>query len=282
MAHFNQELGGLGVPVTLSSLSGRFLKKIWREQNYKGYQISPIYYIGDTSSVQTPKGLFSSKDIGLKMSLFIGNFKGGRNECFMYGIDDKTLWYDFDIISAYTTVMALIGDPDYAKLKTLSVEELSAMSESEILYSFIIIQCTFKFPNDVKYPSIGCFIDESTTVYPLSGQALLTGSEYLLALSQNCTMQITEIIHVPFKQETDLETGITHEYKPFLESITQIQKLRSEHKKGTILNALYKELGNSQYGLTARGISGKKRYDIKVGKSVKLDVNEFANPLISG
>lgn len=91
MSVFNLELGGLGVPVTLSALSGRFLKRSWMQSGYKGYQISPKYLIGDTASLQTPKGLFSSGSMGLKIGYFIGNYKGGRNECFMYGCDDDTL-----------------------------------------------------------------------------------------------------------------------------------------------------------------------------------------------
>lgn len=269
MASFNLDLGGIGVPVTLSTLSGRFLKNCWSEENYTGYQPSPTLLIGDTSNVQTPRGLFASNELGLKISMFIGNFKGGRNECFMYGTDTETIWYDYDIVSAYTTVMSMMGDPDYANLKMLSESDLHQMNKTEILYSYFIMKCKFKFPQTVKYPSIACFIDETTTVYPLSGSALLTGSEYLLALSQGCVFEISEIVYIPFKN-----------FKPFLSSIKEIQRLRSQHPKGSILNALYKELGNSQYGLTARGISANKKFDLKLGKSVKLDVNEFANPLI--
>jgi hypothetical protein len=68
--------------------------------------------IGDTPAVQTPKGfqftvyslqftvyslqftvysLQSIGDIGLKLSLFIKNYKGGRNESFKYGMDTKTM-----------------------------------------------------------------------------------------------------------------------------------------------------------------------------------------------
>ena len=32
--------------------------------------------------------------------------------------------------------------------------------------------------------------------------------------------------------------------------------------------------------MTARGISSKKRFDLKVGKTVKLEVNDLANPII--
>jgi len=45
--------------------------------------------IGDALKTQTPKGLHASQLMGIKMSLYIGNYKGGRNESFMYGMDSK-------------------------------------------------------------------------------------------------------------------------------------------------------------------------------------------------
>ena len=188
----------------------------------------------------------------------------------MYGSDDHTIWYDYDIVSAYTTVMAMMCHPSYNEHKNLSLQELNLMTNTDILYSFIIIQCDFKFPEKVKYPSIACFIDETSTVYPLSGSAFLTGSEYLLAKSQGCEFQIKSIDYIPFRP------GVY----PFKRTIKDLQNLRSQHAKGSILNALYKDLGNSLYGLTARGISSKKRFDLKAGKTVKLEVNDLANPII--
>jgi hypothetical protein len=58
--------------------------------NYKGYQISSKYLLGDSSATQTPKGLLTTSQIGLKLSYYIGNYKGGRNEDFMYGVDNET------------------------------------------------------------------------------------------------------------------------------------------------------------------------------------------------
>ena len=270
MAQFNLELGGLGVPVTLSGLSGRYLKESWRKMQYSGYQPNTSYLLSDSAKLQTPRGLFTMDQLGLKLSLFIGNFKGGRNETFMYGVDKDTIWYDYDVVSAYTTVMAMMGDPQYDRMRVLTTSELNELSDNDLLYSYTIIHCEFEFDEKVKYPSIGCFIDQTTTVYPLKGTGLLTGSEYLLAKSQGCMFKIIEVVYIPFK--TDV--------KPFLSSIKEIQRLRSEHPKGSFLNALYKELGNTQYGLTARGISYGKRFDLKLGKSVRLDPNEFGNPII--
>ena len=40
-----------------------------------------------------------------------------------------------------------------------------------------------------------------------------------------------------------------------------IQGLRRQHKKGTVLNAMYKEIGNGIYGNVCRGMSNKKVFD---------------------
>ena len=108
----------------------------------------------------------------------------------------------------------MLGDPDYSKLKMISEEELKNMKKEEILYSYIIISCDFKFPDSVKYPSIGCFIDDTTTVYPLEGKGYLTGSEYLLALDQGCEFTIREIVYIPFNH---------NDFKIFKSTIKELQ-----------------------------------------------------------
>ena len=40
--------------------------------------------------IQTPKGLYATRNIGTHLSYFIANYKGGRNESFMYGVDENT------------------------------------------------------------------------------------------------------------------------------------------------------------------------------------------------
>src|ERR1700728_1864156 len=58
---------------------------------------------------------------------------------------------------------------------------------------YYIINGTFVFPNKVKFPSIPCYIDETTTIYPLSGSCLLTGPEYVLARNQGCVIKIKSV-----------------------------------------------------------------------------------------
>src|SRR5271156_1495636 len=94
--------------------------------------------------------------------------------------------------------MSKAGHPDYSKLKTMTVKELSNLKTEDVLYSYLIIHAEFEFPPTTKYPSIPCYVDENCTVYPLKGVCVITGSEYLLAISQKCKFVFKTINHIPF------------------------------------------------------------------------------------
>jgi hypothetical protein len=271
MEFFNFQINEVGIPITLSSLGSKYVKHAWQQLNYEGYQIHPNYLLGSASVTQTPQGLSHTKQIGLKLSYYIANYKGGRNESFMYGVDKNTYWIDYDLISAYTTALSLAGHPDYSKGRVLSLQEFNDLSFIDLLYSYVIIRCNFVFPSTVKYPSIPCFIDETTTVYPLTGSAILTGSEYILAIKQGASINIDECFYIPFSTKK----------KPFGRIIKDLQSLRKQYAKGTISNLIYKEMGNSIYGSVVKGMSDKRRFDIKTGKTLRMEGSDLSNPLIA-
>jgi hypothetical protein len=150
------------------------------------------------------------------------------------------------------------GQPDYEKGRRLTPEELGQLSNEDILYSYLVIQADFIFPEGTKYPSIPCYVDENCTVYPLRGSCVLTGSEYLLAKSQKCKFHLHDIIYTPFKRLED-----STEIKPFRQILQQVQEQRREYPKGSISNLMYKEIGTSIYGSVVRGRSNKRKFDIK-------------------
>ena len=275
MEDFNFQIGVVGIPLSLSSVGRSYVKYLWREDNYKGYQISNKYLLGDVSSSITPKGLNVIKDIGFVLAYYTSNYKGGRNECFMYGLDRETEWFDYDLTNAYTTVMSMAGHPDYESCIRLSKTALEAMSNTEILFSYLIIHADFEFPVDTKYPSIPCYVDENCTVYPLRGRCVITGSEYLLATSQECNFKLLDIYYTPFHKSEYKDS------KPFNSIVKLVQEQRREHAKGTISNLMYKEIGNSIYGSVVRGIGNKRRYDIKSKGTVRMLGDELTNPLIA-
>lgn len=268
MEDFNLGLNKMGIPLTLSSLGTTYVKHKWEMMGYKGYQISPNLKIGDTSKIMTPRGLIDTIDIALFLPLFIASYKGGRNECFMYGVDNTTYWIDYDLTSAYTTAMASLGHPEYSKAKRLSEEELLKLDDKDIINSYTVIKGEFEFPT-TKYPSIPVFLDDTTTVYSLSGNCVITGIEYVLAKNQGCKFKFKEIIMIPFG-----------EIKPFEGILQEIQAKRREYPKGDINNLLYKEMGNSIYGNSVRGISDKRKFDIKSGTLLRMEPSELSNPLI--
>lgn len=275
MEDFNFNIGGVGIPLSLSSLGRSYVKHQWREESYGGYQISNKYLLGEAASSITPKGLNVLNKIGFVLPYYTANYKGGRNECFMFGLDRETYWFDYDLSNAYTTVMSMAGHPDYESCRRLTKSELKGMCKDEILYSYLIIQADFEFPADVKYPSIPCFVDENCTVYPLKGTCVITGAEYLLALSQKCVFKLNDIYYISFKKSE------YKEHKPFSSILSVVQEQRREHLKGTISNLIYKEIGNGIYGSVVRGIGNKRKFDIKSKGMVRMLGDDLTNPLIA-
>ena len=57
---------------------------------YPGYSLNGMS-LGDISELYTPGSL---RKLGgstvLELGLYLKNYRGGRNECFMYGVDEKT------------------------------------------------------------------------------------------------------------------------------------------------------------------------------------------------
>jgi len=196
MEQFNFGIKLLGVPVTFSSLGRNYVLHEWRQnfEKHFPYQITGEYLMGNSDELQTPKGPSASGDVGLHKSYYIGKYKGGRNESFMYGTDDNTYWYDYDLVNAYTTAMADLSLPFYSNGRLIDPEDINSWNTEDFLKGYLIVNCSFKFNYDVKYPSIPCYIDESTTIYPLSGSSLLTGLEYILA-KNNKQKQKTRLWH---------------------------------------------------------------------------------------
>ena len=170
----------------------------------------------------------------------------------------------------------MAGHPNYHECQKLTLQDVKSMKRGEILNSYTILRGSFEFPPDTKYPSIPCYVDENCTIFPLSGDCVLTGAEYILALNQGCKFNFTEIYYIPFRKIDKDQT-----LKPFENVIKIVQENRREFPKGTISNLMYKEIGNSIYGSVVRGISNKKKFDTKTKTTQRMGGDELSNPLIA-
>jgi hypothetical protein len=237
--------------------------------------------MGNAHELQTPKGLFATRDVGAHMSYYIANYKGGRNESFMYGVDEHTEWFDYDLVSAYTTGMSHMSLPDYFRAGLLNESNVNKMNEKQLLNGYLIINAKFNFPDSVKYPSIPCYIDKTTTVYPLKGEAFITGPEFILARSQGCKFFIKSAFYIHPKGNYNPITKTIELMKPFNGIINKLQKLRREFPKGTLNNMMYKELGNGIYGNIVKGISNKQEFDATTKQMSRVNASELSNPILA-
>jgi hypothetical protein len=146
---------------------------------------------------------------------------------------------------------------------------------------YLIVNCDFEFPSHTKYPSIPCYVDKTTTVYPLKGfSAFLTGPELLLAKKQDCTFNIKSAFYIPPKERLNPIKNEMDVLKPFFKILKDIQGFRRTYPKGTINNMLYKEIGNGIYGNVCRGMSNKKTFDPITKKSFRVTATNLTNPIL--
>jgi hypothetical protein len=223
------------------------------------------------------------------MNLFIASYRGGRNESFIYGKVPGT-YFDYDLTSAYTTGMTFLGHPDYNNLIRLAPGMEKLLTIEDLISDYIVMEVKFTFPDNIKYPSIACNVDQDVSAYTLQGHSVITGIEYFLAKQQGCDITLLNGCRIPSQKVTNQEKKeVKGEFDfldlmtktPFKEVIKILQSLRREHPKGTIMNYLYKEIGNSIYGLTAMGLSGKSSFDIKTQQPVRIYGGAYTNPLIA-
>lgn len=310
MEEFYVSLGKTGVPLTLSGIGKSYVLQEWSLLKYRGYQPRKDLLLGNISNLITPKNARSLELIRYIVP-YITSYRGGRNESFMYGLDiiegNSYKWIDYDLTSAYTTIMSILGDPDYSKARRIFNKTVESMDANDLLLNYLVIEVDFVFPLSVKYPSIPTRVDDDMDIYPLKGTSIITGSEYLVAKSMGCRLYVKEGVIIPFKNRTtkDEKTKTTEsedsketetdgslpsepftydlDYKsPYRDIIKGLQSKRREHPAKTFYNLLYKTIGNSIYGQVAMGFSGKTGFDIKTHSYIKISGGDLSNPILAG
>lgn len=289
MEEYYTSIGKFGVPLTLSSISKAYVAKEWKVSGYEGYQIGDGLLLGDVATMLNPKNA-RSEDFSRFLVPFFASYRGGRNESFMYGVEkvqgDK-YWYDYDLTSAYTSVMSIIGHPQYKKASRVYNKTVEKFDDYDFIYNYVVLYVDFTFPKGTKYPCIPTRVDNDVDIYPLSGSSVITGCEYLVAKKMGCRLYIRDGVMIPFKRDHG-SVGISKDKElkkvyetPFRDIMKGLQYKRRQYPKNTFYNLLYKEIGNSIYGQAAMGLSGKKVFDIKTKSFVRLNGDFLSNPIIA-
>ena len=128
---YQERTGKFRMPVTLTSIGVDLIKQFWKDQG-----VSPLEIVGKEEikekywskrfgRYQTKKKVVYLKKIHWSLDFFTECYHGGRNEQFWFGPAFDSVWYDYDLSSAYPSAMALIGRPDWDKCRPIrDTEEL--------------------------------------------------------------------------------------------------------------------------------------------------------------
>ena len=281
VSNFANELGKVGIPSTLGSLARLCLQKYWDDKGYRGYQANPEYILGDSVKVSTPLGVNHLGSLGSVYSMFIGSFKGGRNESFVYGITGEN-YNDWDITSCYTTIMAMLGNPDYKNGCFLTQELLEKKSGIELMNSYSVMLVDFKHAPQVKYPIIPVLSknEASSWVYCMEGNdVIITGLEYLKLRELGSKISVKSCYFIPFEGKKT-EGGTVYVNKPFEGFIKYVQGERRKYKKGLSQERMWKDIGNMCYGSSVTGLSNKQKYNPRTDQTERMVGNHMSNPLI--
>jgi hypothetical protein len=172
-------------------------------------------------------------------------YHGGRNEAFHLGHSPRHRpLFDVDVVSAYTTAMAMMRVPDWETARpTTNIDDLAVIDQA-LTYARV----RFEFLHSTRFPCLPVRAGDRGLIYPLTGTAWCTGPELRVALDVGAAV----IVEAGWRIE-----WVTDSPRPFELFTQNINAIRSDARaKGDgILDELAKEIGNSCYGKIAQAVN---------------------------
>lgn len=214
------------------------------------------------------------------------SYLGGLNAGFCWSkeqCDVNSIIVDLDLCSAYPSSIAAFNDIDlFSSPKcgglhypVRSVAQLTKALKKKLtdapLHGYF--QISFKWDNDVLYPSLPCSVETAGLVYPLEGMTFCTASELISALSTGrCEIKVMQYV---------IFEDMPNQSHNMADVFAYLTKERRKHPKGSLLNKLYKECANSLYGKLAQGVRTRKIYDVRSGGTKDLPESPITCPYIA-
>jgi hypothetical protein len=265
MAELNNSLlGEHKIPFTLSSLGVALLFQTWKETGLNpnsilGKEDIMTNVFNGKFSYNKPKSVYLEK-VHLHEALAVECYHGGRNEQYFFGAGEVGDWVDYDLCGAYTTAMAMLGMPDWDNIR--SSRDVDDYQPTTLGFARV----EFQFPHDTRFPCLPVRT-EAGLLFPLEGQSYCCAPELYLARKMGATVVIKDGIIVP----QDLGS------RPFAPFIQLATRNRKQHPKGSLLEQVWKELGNGTYGKTAQGLRKKRAYSCRDDKYDNLPPSKITN-----
>ena len=223
-----------------------------------------------------------------KMELIKKTYYGGRNEQFFYGTTSIGKFVDYDLVSAYPSAMMCIGLIDWDNPINYFKDgkpNWDIITDFKNYASFFHIK-SFKFPNDVHYPTIPIRnVAKNGIIFPLEGLennktenadkgTYINGVEIFLAKQLGAEIELGE--GIVFKMDRNFRP-----YEKFIQHTIK-ERRKAEKVDNDFGKQFWKEIMNSLYGKTAMGISDKKVFNIAKGRSESLTEDKITSyPIVS-
>jgi hypothetical protein len=195
-------------------------------------------------------------------------YHGGRNECFYHGPTPVGVWYDYDLPGAYTTALTALRPLDYEKAYSETNPDAYGIDDMGIAW------ITFEFPPGTRFPCLPVRGVDDALFFPLNGRrqdkVFVCAPEIFLARRLGARITVIQGFKVPWKSE----------HRIFDEFTRLVQSKRREFPKKDYpaLNELWKEVGNSGYGLTAQGLKEKNVFDPQSMDSKPIGYSPLTEP----
>ncbi|MBI5800259.1 MAG: hypothetical protein HZA92_05960, partial [Verrucomicrobia bacterium] len=271
LLQLNEELTGKAVvPVTLSGLGEAFLLRLWETKEVSFQKVLGVEELVETAwnrALGHPMPHKVIKPVLIRHlfeSLASECFHGALNVQFLFGAGPIGTWLDVDLAGAYTTAMSLIGMPDWERLR--SSTNLDDYGPLTLGFSYV----RFRFPPGTIHPCLPVATDHGP-LFPLTGESCCCAPEIYLARRLGATV---EILH-------GVVLAVDDSVRPFELFVQECTRRRSQFPKGDVMNALFKELGNSAYGRIAQGARPKRAFDSRTGQLHWLRPGRISNPFFA-
>ena len=201
-------------------------------------------------------------------------FHGGRNEAYEHGFMTGD-FRDFDLSGAYTTSLAFFREIDWA-----AVEHTKSLERLAVLDRPTFARVDFEFPPATRFPCLPVDGEGYGLIYPLSGSCECTGPELVVARNMGAKIVVREGIVLKWLDPNGP--------RPFVEFAKTVNRSRKQHSKGSALELLAKEAGNSAYGKTAQAVGSMKTkpvprrvFDTREGVMASLPPSLITNPIFA-
>ncbi len=264
----------LGLKHLPSTLAGIGLAKYLGFQKAQGGDVTALFGNHKVTTSKwnkkqgKPKYLSCTESLPAKdlfQSLATHCYMGGRNECFSTGVTPIGVWNDFDVTSAYTVAMLHLKPLDFsAAYMTKNPLEFTCQRVG-------IAYISFEFPEHTRFP---CLPVQSPNglIYPLRGEAYVCAAEIEVAIGLGCSIEIKHGVIVPFVAGSE---------PLFLDYVRYVRDSRKRFEKKSLMELLFKEMGNSLYGKTAQGLKEKGAFEVATGLTTPLSKSLISCPYLA-